>query len=105
MKTMKTKIKSGNSSENGNRRVNHSLKRMMSGCCSTALIACFLLGGFIAFAQTSYRFTDLDFFLARKKVFPPRSMARGLSPGLQARKPRVRPRFVTTLTIRPRWKT
>src|SRR5215831_10980203 len=28
-----------------NQIVNHSLKRMMSGFCSTALIACFVLGG------------------------------------------------------------
>ena len=38
-------------------------------------------------------------------MFPPRSTARGSSPELQARKPRVRPRFVTTLTIRHRWRT
>jgi hypothetical protein len=42
-----------------NQIVNHSLKRMMSGFCSTALIACLVLGGFNAFAQTNYRVTDL----------------------------------------------
>jgi hypothetical protein len=43
-----------------NKIVNHSHKRMMSGFCSTAMIACFVLGGSIAFAQTSYRVTDPD---------------------------------------------
>ena len=39
--------------------VNHSLKRMTFGFCSTGLIACLLLGGSNAFAQTSYKVTDL----------------------------------------------
>jgi hypothetical protein len=60
---------------------------MMSGFCSTAVVACFVLGGSIAFAQTSDRVTDLEFFLARKKVFLPQSTARGSSPVLQSRKP------------------
>lgn len=73
----------------------------MSGFCSTAAIACFLLGASDAFAQTSYAVTDLGVLPNRKKVFPLRSMARGRSPELQARKPRVRPRFVTILTTQP----
>ena len=39
--------------------LDYSLKRMMSGFCSTAAIACFLLGASDAFAQTSYAVTDL----------------------------------------------
>ena len=83
---MKTKIKSGNSSENGNRRVNHSHKRMMSGFCSTALIACFLLGGSIAFAQTSYRVTDLGLLPSKEESVPAAINGQGLVAGTSSAK-------------------
>ena len=76
-----------------NKIINHSLKRMMSGFCSTALIACFVLGGSTAFARRATRLLIWEFFLARKKVFPPRSTARGSSPELQSRRLQVRPAF------------
>jgi uncharacterized membrane protein len=53
-----------------NKIVNHSHKRMMSGFCSTALIACFVLGGSNAFAQTSYRVTDLGLLPSKEESVP-----------------------------------
>jgi hypothetical protein len=53
-----------------NKIVNHSHKRMMSGFCSTALIACFVLGGSVAFAQTSCRVTDLGLLPSKEESVP-----------------------------------
>jgi hypothetical protein len=53
-----------------NKIVNHSHKRMMSGFCSTALIACFVLGGSNAFAQTSYKVTDLGLLPSKEESVP-----------------------------------
>jgi probable HAF family extracellular repeat protein len=53
-----------------NQIVNRSLKRMMSGFCSIALIACFVLGGSNVFAQTSYRVTDLGVLPNKEESLP-----------------------------------
>jgi len=64
-----------------NQIVNHSLKRMMSGFCSTAVIACFVLGGSIAFAQTSYRVTDLGVLPSKEESVPAAINGQGLVAG------------------------
>ena len=64
-----------------NQIVNYSHKRMMSGFCSTALIACFLLGGSIAFAQTSYRVADLGLLPSKEESVPAAINGQGLVAG------------------------
>jgi probable HAF family extracellular repeat protein len=64
-----------------NKIVNHSLKRMMSGFCSTALIACFVLGGSNAFAQTSYKVTDLGVLPSKEETIPAAINDQGLVAG------------------------
>ena len=64
-----------------NKIVNHSHKRMMSGFCSTAIIACFLLGGSIAFAQTSYKVTDLGVLPSKEESVPAAINGQGLVAG------------------------
>jgi probable HAF family extracellular repeat protein len=54
---------------------------MMSGFCSTALIACFVLGGSIAFAQTSYRVTDLGLLPSKEESVPAAINGQGLVAG------------------------
>src|SRR5689334_6629363 len=61
--------------------VNHSLKRMMSGFCSTALIACFVLGGSNAFAQTAYKVTDLGVLPNKEESVPAAINNQGLVAG------------------------
>jgi probable HAF family extracellular repeat protein len=63
-----------------NKIVNHSHKRMMSGFCSTALIACFVLGGSNAFAQ-SYRVTDLGVLPNKEESIPTAINNQGLVAG------------------------
>ena len=63
-----------------NKIVNHSHKRMMSGFCSTALIACFVLGS-NAFAQTSYRVTDLGLLPSKEESVPAAINGQGLVAG------------------------
>jgi hypothetical protein len=77
-----------------NKIINYSLKRMMSGFCSTALIACFLLGGSIAFAQTSYRVADLGLLPSKEESVPTAINDQGLVAGTSSAKPRVRPRLL-----------
>ena len=43
---------------------------MISGFCSTALVACLALGGSLAFAQTSYRVTDLGVLPSKEESVP-----------------------------------
>jgi len=50
--------------------LNYSLKRMMSGFCSTAAIAYFVLGASDAFAQTSYTVTDLGVLSGKEESVP-----------------------------------
>jgi probable HAF family extracellular repeat protein len=64
-----------------NKIVNHSHQRMMSGFCSTALIACFVLGGSVAFAQTSYRVTDLGLLPSKEESVPAAINGQGLVAG------------------------
>src|SRR4029077_3266185 len=64
-----------------NKTINHSHKRMMSGFCSTALIACFVLGGSTAFAQTSYRVTDLGLLPSKEESVPAAINGQGLVAG------------------------
>lgn len=64
-----------------NKTINHSLKRMMSGFCSTAMIASFVLGGSIAFAQTSYRVTDLGVLPSKDESIPAAINGQGLVAG------------------------
>ena len=64
-----------------NKIVNHSLKRMMSGFCSTALIACFVAGGSNAFAQTAYRVTDLGVLPSKEESVPAAINDQGLVAG------------------------
>jgi uncharacterized membrane protein len=69
-----------------NKIVNHSHKRMMSGFCSTALIACFVLGGSNAFAQTSYRVTDLGLLPSKEESVPAAINSQGLVAGTSSAK-------------------
>ena len=64
-----------------NKTINHSLKRMMSGFCSTAMIASFVLGGSIAFAQTSYKVTDLGVLPSKDESIPAAINGQGLVAG------------------------
>jgi probable HAF family extracellular repeat protein len=64
-----------------NQIINHSLKRMMSGFCSTALIACFVAGGSNAFAQTAYRVTDLGVLPSKEESVPAAINGQGLVAG------------------------
>jgi len=58
-----------------------SLKRMMFGFCSTALIACFVLGGSNAFAQSAYRVTDLGVLPGKEESIPAAINSQGLVAG------------------------
>jgi hypothetical protein len=69
-----------------NQIVNHSLKQMMSGFCSTALIACFVLGGSNAFAQTAYRVTDLGVLPSKEESVPAAISGQGLVAGTSSAK-------------------
>jgi probable HAF family extracellular repeat protein len=69
-----------------NQIINHSLKRMMSGFCSTALIACFVLGGSNAFAQTAYRVTDLGLLPSKEESVPAAINGQGLVAGTSSAK-------------------
>ena len=53
----------------------------MSGFCSTAMIACFVLGGSVAFAQTSYRVTDLGLLPSKEESVPAAINGQGLVAG------------------------
>ena len=53
----------------------------MSGFCSTAMIACFVLGGSVAFAQTSYRVTDLGVLPSKEESVPAAINGQGLVAG------------------------
>jgi probable HAF family extracellular repeat protein len=53
-----------------NPNLHYSLKRMMSGFCSTAVIACFVLGVSAAVAKTSYRVTDLGVLSGKEESIP-----------------------------------
>jgi probable HAF family extracellular repeat protein len=59
----------------------HSLKRMMSGFCSTALIACFVVGGSNAFAQNAYKVTDLGVLPTKEESVPAAINGQGLVAG------------------------
>ena len=61
--------------------INHSHKRMMSGFWSTALIACFVLGGSTAFAQTSYKVTDRGVLPSKEESVPAAINGQGLVAG------------------------
>src|SRR4029079_4101044 len=52
-----------------------------SGFCSTALIACFALGGSNAFAQTAYRVTDLGLLPSKEESVPAAINGQGLVAG------------------------
>jgi probable HAF family extracellular repeat protein len=69
-----------------NQIVNHSLKRMMSAFCSKALIACFVLGGSNAFAQTAYRVTDLGVLPSKEESVPAAISGQGLVAGTSSAK-------------------
>src|SRR4026209_2593026 len=63
-----------------------SLKRMMSGFCSTALIACFVLGGSNASAQNAYRVTDLGLLPNKEESVPAAINGQGLVAGTSSAK-------------------
>jgi probable HAF family extracellular repeat protein len=64
-----------------NKIVKHSHKRMMSGFCSTAMVACFVLGGSNAFALSSYRVTDLGVLPSKEESVPAAINGQGLVAG------------------------
>ena len=70
-----------------NQIVKHSLKRMMSGFCSTALITCFVLGGSNAFAQTRYGVKDLGVLPGKEESVPAAINGQGLVAGTSTAKP------------------
>src|SRR4051812_19362461 len=65
----------------------HSHKRMISGFCSTAMVACFVLGGSIAFAQTSYKVTDLGVLPKKEESVPAAINSQGLVAGTSIAEP------------------
>jgi probable HAF family extracellular repeat protein len=69
-----------------NQIINHSLIRMMSGFCSTALVACLVLGGSNAFAQTAYRVTDLGLLPSKEESVPAAINLQGLVAGTSSAK-------------------
>src|SRR5262245_1168961 len=69
-----------------NQLINRSLKRMMSGFCSRALIACFVLGGSSAFAQTTYRVTDLGVLPNKEESVPAAINGQGFVAGTSSAK-------------------
>ena len=54
---------------------------MMSGFCSTALIACFVVGGSNAFAQNAYKVTDLGVLPTKEESVPAAINGQGLVAG------------------------
>jgi|SRR5262245_13619097 len=64
-----------------NQMINHSLKRTISGFCSTALIACLVLGGSNAFAQNAYKVTDLGVLPTKEESVPAAINGQGLVAG------------------------
>lgn len=54
---------------------------MMSGFCSTAMIACFVLGGSNAFAQSAYKVTDLGVLPSKEESVPAAINGQGLVTG------------------------
>jgi probable HAF family extracellular repeat protein len=64
-----------------NQIISHSFKRMMSGFCSTALIAWFALGGSNAFAQNAYKVTDLGVLPSKEESIPAAINGQGLVSG------------------------
>ena len=69
-----------------NQIINHSLKRMTSGFCSTALIACLVLGGSNAFAQTAYKVADLGLLPSKEESVPAAINGQGLVAGTSSGK-------------------
>src|SRR5262249_23036686 len=69
-----------------NQLISHSLKRMMSGFCSTALIAFFVLGGSNAFAQNAYKVTDLGLLPSKEESVPAAINGQGLVAGTSSAK-------------------
>jgi probable HAF family extracellular repeat protein len=64
--------------------INSSLKKMktiMSGFCSTAAIACFVLGASVAFGQTTYTVTDLGVLPGKEESVPAAINGQGLVAG------------------------
>src|SRR5215216_2881132 len=61
--------------------IHRSLKRMMSGFCSMAVIASFVLGASVAFAQTSYKVTDLGVLPGKEETIPGAINGQGLVAG------------------------
>ena len=59
----------------------------MSGFCSTAVVACFVLGGSIAFAQTSYKVTDLGVLPSKEESVPAAISRQGLVAGTSIAEP------------------
>jgi len=59
---------------------------MMSGFCSTVLIACFVLGGSTAFAQTSYKVADLGVLPSKEESVPAAINDQGLVAGTSSAK-------------------
>ena len=53
----------------------------MSGFCSTAMIACFVLGGSNAFAQNAYKVTDLGVLPSKEESVPAAINGQGLVTG------------------------
>jgi probable HAF family extracellular repeat protein len=70
-----------------NKTINHSHKRMMSGFCSTAIVACFMLAGSIAFAQTSYKVIDLGVLPSKEESVPAAISSQGLVAGTSIAEP------------------
>ena len=58
----------------------------MSGFCSTALIACFVVGGSNAFAQNAYKVTDLGVLPTKEESVPAAINGQGLVAGTSSAK-------------------
>ena len=69
-----------------NRIINNSLKRMMSGVGSIAVITCFVLGASVAFGQTTYKVTDLGILPGKEETVPAGINGQGLVTGTSSAK-------------------
>ena len=78
---------------------------MMSGFCSTAMIACFVLGGSNAFAQNAYKVTDLGVLPSKEESVPAAINGQGLVTGTSSAETSGEAAFRYNLTFRSQWRT
>src|SRR3954462_4927894 len=76
-----------------NKTINHSHKGLMPVFCSPGVSACCVLGGSIAFAQTSYKVTDLGVLPSKEESVPAAITGQGLVAGTSSADPSAEAAF------------